>query len=84
MFESDAHNHVDYVIGVSAPEQMRIQRTKQRDGISETAVTARMNKQMNEVEKLNRCDFIINNDETQLLIPQVMQLHEKFLSLSKK
>lgn len=84
MFESDAHNHVDYVIGVSAPEQMRIQRTKQRDGVSETAVTARMNKQMNEVEKLNRCDFIINNDETQLLIPQVMQLHEKFLSLSKK
>ena len=84
MFESDAHNHVDYVIGVSAPEQMRIQRTMQRDGISETAVAARINKQMNEEEKLKLCDFIINNDETQLLIPQVLQLHEKFLALSKK
>lgn len=84
MFESDAHNHVDYVIGVSAPEQMRIQRTMQRDGISETAVAAKINKQMNEEEKLKLCDFIINNDETQLLIPQVLQLHEKFLALSKK
>ena len=84
MFESDAHNHVDYVIGVSAPEQMRIQRTMQRDGISETAVAAKINKQMNEEEKLKLCDFIINNDETQLLISQVLQLHEKFLALSKK
>jgi hypothetical protein len=32
---------------------------------------------MNEEEKMNRCDYVIKNDETELLIPQVVALHEK-------
>jgi len=36
-----------------------------------------MAKQMNEEEKMKRCDYIIYNDEQQLLIPQVIALHEK-------
>jgi len=38
-----------------------------------------MKLQMNEDEKINRCDFIIINDEKQMLIPQVLSLHEKLL-----
>ena len=83
MFESDAYKHVDYVVGVSAAEALRIKRSMQRDNITEAAVAARINKQMDEAEKMNRCNFIINNDETVLLIPQVLKLHEKFISLSK-
>ena len=84
MFETDAFNHVDYVVGVSAPAPLRIQRTIQRDHTTEAAVAARMNRQMDEDKKLKLCDFIINNDETELLIPQVLQLHQKFSSLSQK
>ena len=83
MFESDAYKHVDYVIGVSAPETLRIQRTMQRDGITEEAVKTRMSKQLDEEEKMKRCDFIVYNDEEKFLIPQVLQLHEKFLTLKK-
>jgi dephospho-CoA kinase len=43
-----------------------------------------MNKQMDEAEKLKLCDYIINNDGTVLLIPQVLALHKKLLNSSEK
>ena len=82
IFESDVWKGLDKVIGVSSPYELRLQRVMQRDSISKEAVLARMSKQMNEDEKMNRCDFIIYNDETQLLIPQVIALHEKLVLLA--
>ena len=78
IFESDSWKHLDKVIGVNAPYELRLQRTMQRDNTSKDAVEARMAKQMNEEEKMKRCNFIINNDEKELLIPQVIALHERF------
>jgi dephospho-CoA kinase len=54
----------------------------QRDNISREAVQARMQKQIQEVIKMRLCDFIIYNDEQQLVIPQVLALHEKITSLA--
>ena len=82
IFESDAWKHLDKVIGVSAPHQLRMQRTMHRDQISAEKVQARMNKQMEEEEKMSRCDFVINNNEKELLIPQVIAMHE--LLIAKK
>ena len=79
IFESGSQKNLDYVIGVRAPEQLRLQRAMQRDNISSEQVIARMSKQMDEEEKLRLCDFVIVNDEKQLVIPQVISLHEKFL-----
>ncbi len=76
IFESAAWKHVDKVIGVSAPYDLRMQRAMQRDNISAEQVQARMSKQMDEAEKMSRCDFVITNDEKELLIPQVIPLHE--------
>jgi len=39
-----------------------------------------MNRQIDEEIKMKLCDFVLVNDEERLLIPQVLQLHEKFLS----
>jgi dephospho-CoA kinase len=77
IFESDVWKHLDKVIGISAPYELRLQRAMQRDNISREAVEARMAKQMNEEEKMKRCDYILYNDEQQLLIPQVIALHER-------
>ncbi|MDB5280322.1 MAG: dephospho-CoA kinase [Ferruginibacter sp.] len=74
IFESGAEKWLDKVIGVFAPAPLRIQRVMQRDGITEQEVTARLNKQMNEDDKMRLCDYIINNDEQELLIPQVLKL----------
>lgn len=82
IFESHSQEYLDYIIGVSAPEPLRIHRTMQRDGITREAVLARMGKQIQEIIKMRLCDFIIYNDEQQLLIPQVVALHEKLVRLS--
>lgn len=80
MFESGANRSLDYIIGVQAPLELRLQRVIIRDNISREEVMARINKQMDEDEKLALCDHIIVNDEQQPIIPQVLKLHEKFLA----
>ena len=79
MFESGANKYLDLVIGVSAPEELRIKRVMQRDHVSRTDVLQRMSKQMDEQEKMKGCDFVVINDEQQLLTPQILKLHEEFL-----
>jgi len=81
IFESGSNKDLDYVIGVKSPAELRIKRTMARDNISLAQVQARIDRQMNEEEKINLCNYVIVNDEHQMLIPQVMALHEKFLKL---
>lgn len=82
LFESGSYASLDYVIGVSAPYKLRLQRTMTRDGASEEQILARMNRQINENIKMKLCDFVVYNDNEHLLIPQVLKLHNLFLSKS--
>jgi dephospho-CoA kinase len=82
LFESASARHLDIVIGVYAPQPLRIKRVIERDNVTAEQALARMSRQINEEEKMKLCDFVIVNDEQQLLIPQVVQLHEKFLSMA--
>ena len=79
IFESGSNKKLDTVIGVFTPAEQRIQRVMQRDNISEEDIITRMNKQMNEDEKMRLCDYVINNDERELVIPQVLKIHELLL-----
>ena len=83
IFESGAHEYLDYVIGVTAPAPLRLQRTMQRDGIAREDVISRMDKQIDETIKMKLCDFVIKNDEQEMLLPQILKLHEKLFLLSK-
>ena len=80
MFEAGAAAHLDYVIGVYAPQHLRLQRVIQRDDASREDILSRMNNQVDETIKMKLCDFIIVNDEQQAVLPQVLSLHQKFLS----
>lgn len=80
-FESGSWREMDKIIGVSAPEALRIERAMRRDQSSEKAVRERMSRQMDESEKMARCDYIIHNDETASVIKQVTALHEQLLTL---
>jgi len=82
LFESNASENLDYVIGVAAPVNLRIQRSMQRDGINREEVLKRMNRQMDENIKMRLCDFVLRNGGQELLIPQVLELHDKLVSLS--
>ena len=83
LFESGAAEHLDYIIGVYAPERLRIKRVMERDGLTSEDVLKRIKNQVEEGVKMKLCDFIITNDEQQLVIPQVLKLHEHFISLQK-
>jgi dephospho-CoA kinase len=84
LFESGSEKELELVIGVSAPEDLRIQRVMARDGISDDMVRQRMSKQMAEDEKISRCDFVVVNDGHTPLIPQVLALHQKLLDISNR
>jgi len=84
IFESGVQDQLDFVIGVSAPIELRIQRAMERDNITEEQVQERMARQINENIKMKLCDVIVYNDCRQMVIPQVLKLHEKFISISSK
>ena len=81
IFESGSAELLDYVIGIYAPPQLRIKRAMERDHLSYDEVKQRMDKQLDESMKMKLCDFVIYNDEQHLLIPQVIELHQKLLRL---
>ena len=53
-----------------------------RDGISREEVLARNAKQMPDDEKIKLADYTIVNDDTELVIPQVLALHQQFLQMA--
>lgn len=79
IFEADAGKMLDLVVGVYAPEPLRIERVMARNNISLEAVQLRMKKQMNDEVKMSLCDAVILNDEESLLIPQVVDFHKNIL-----
>src|SRR5690606_27329824 len=79
LFESGSYRQNDFNILVSADEDLRIKRVMERDGVTHDKVEARMRNQLSEQERLNKADFVIDNNGTQLLIPQVLHLHQVFL-----
>ena len=84
MFESEAHKQVQQIITVSAPLDVRQARVLQRDPHrTPTDVQAIINKQLPEEERQRRADFIIYNDDQQMIIPQVLALHDKLVAVAK-
>jgi dephospho-CoA kinase len=84
IFESGAEKYLDYVVGVFAPEALRILRAMARDHVSEKEIQSRIKNQLDENDKMARCDFVILNDEHEAVIPQVLGLHQKLLKLAEK
>jgi dephospho-CoA kinase len=82
LFESTSYKMCDYSLLVTAPLELRIDRVSKRDNVTRTEIEAREAKQFPEVKKRDLADYIIENDETKLLIPQVLDLHEQFLQLA--
>lgn len=83
IFESGSQGEFDYVIGVYAPETIRIHRTIQRDKTDKEQVRLRMQNQIKEEIKMKLCDEVLINNEQELLVPQIIALHEKLLAKAK-
>ena len=80
IFESAAADGLTAVIGVSAPLNLRIQRVMQRDACSKIEVEQRMRNQISDSIKLKLCDWVIQNNDQDLVLPQVLKVHEAILA----
>jgi len=76
LFENGLEKEVDGVIGVIAAEEIRIKRVVARSHLSSVEIKARMNNQINQDILKDKCNWTINNNEHDLVIPQVLKLHE--------
>lgn len=74
------YRNMDHLIVVTAPESLRVQRVMDRDGVPEVQVRARMHNQAGEAERLAVAESIIRNDGEELIIPQVLALHERLVA----
>lgn len=79
LFENKLQDQFDFIINVSAPEQLRLKRVMKRDRLSEAAVLERMKSQWPDVKKNQLSDFVISNGGQQFLIPQVFEIHNQLM-----
>jgi dephospho-CoA kinase len=77
LIESGAYLQLDGMIGVSAPEDLRIWRVMNRNNFTKAQVLERIRNQMPEEERLRYCQFVIYNDALKQVLPQVLSLHEE-------
>jgi len=78
VFESGLIKHIDVVGLVTADISKRVQRLLQRDGITSNQALQRINSQVNYDKYLDIADFIIINNGTEMLIPQVLNAIKSF------
>lgn len=76
----DKNQGLDKIIYVYASEELRIQRTLERDPQkNREMVKSIISKQKSDTEFKSISDYIINNED-QLIFPQVLHLHQLFTS----
>lgn len=79
LFETGIYKELDRIILVTASEAIRIDRVVQRDQTSEEEVRARMAKQWSDEQKIPLADEVLANNGSELLVPRVIELHQKIL-----
>jgi len=80
LYESDSYRSLDWVIVISAPEDMRIERVVKRDkGRTVDQIKDIIAQQWPEEKKIRMANSVIMNDNSQLIIPQVIELHKVFM-----
>ncbi|RMZ50893.1 dephospho-CoA kinase [Flavobacteriaceae bacterium PRS1] len=79
LFENGGYKECNYIITVTAPETVRIQRILQRDNSTKQSVRAIMVNQWNDAKKVKLSHFVIENKELSQTAKQVKNIHQKIL-----
>lgn len=77
LFESGFNRMMDYTITIVTDEQERIERVMKRDKISEELVRQRIRNQFTDEQRIGLADFVIRNNDDNLIIPQVLEIDRK-------
>ncbi|RYD81758.1 MAG: dephospho-CoA kinase [Sphingobacteriales bacterium] len=82
LFESGSYKTLYEIILVKSPLEERILRIIKRDKCTREDALKRIEKQWTDEQKEPLSQHIIYNTETQLLLPQIIQLHKLFSGIS--
>lgn len=83
LFESGSYKVLDQTILVTAPPEIRIKRVLERDSHRTKADVERIiQNQLPETEKVGKANHIIRNDDSELLVPGILKLHERFNTMN--
>ncbi|HAH22825.1 MAG TPA: dephospho-CoA kinase [Prolixibacteraceae bacterium] len=77
LFESGFYKMMDKTIVVATDEEERVQRVMKRDGISEEQVRQRIRNQWTDEQRIKMADFVINNNDNELILPQIVEIDQK-------
>ncbi len=84
LFENNTASKFDFIITVTAPIDIRVQRVIERDSVREEDVLSRMNNQWDEAKKIKLSDFIIQNVNLSDTKKQVVKLHKKLSKMNSE
>lgn len=80
LFESGSYRDCDWIVSVVADEKKRIERVMKRSGLSEAQILERMNNQWTDAQRIEKSDFVIeNNANLKALKIQFNQLYKELL-----
>jgi len=84
LFEAGADSLVDRVATISAPVEERIARVMGRNDLSREEVIGRINNQLEDEEREEQSYYVINNSDNEMIIPEILKIHEDMLRLAEK
>ncbi|MFM2597360.1 dephospho-CoA kinase [Vibrio fortis] len=83
LIENQMQGMADRVLIVDVPKEVQIERTMNRDNVSEEQVKAILKSQASREQRLAVADDVIkNHTKNQDLLPQITELHQKYLAIS--
>jgi len=78
LLEAGLLNKIDKLLVVTSNPSLRIERIKKRDNLDKDEIEKIIKKQLPEEEKIKQADWVIENNEEKLIIPQVLEIHRSF------
>jgi dephospho-CoA kinase len=84
LFESGAGKVLDKTLAVIAPMEERIARVMERNNMKREEVLERIKNQVSENEMLRKADFLLDNADSSMLIPQVISVHNEIKNILTK
>jgi dephospho-CoA kinase len=83
IFENNLQSRYDKIINVSADTDIRIERVINRDGVEKSMVINRIKNQMSDTLKSELSDYVIQNNQEDMLIPQVLTIDKELRLFDK-
>ena len=77
LLEANLLKDIDKLLVVTSNDKLRTQRVNLRDGLNEAEIKKIIDKQLPDEAKIKKADWVIENNEEELLIPQVLKINKE-------